>query len=68
MNVIVVIPARDEEELIGPCLDSVIAAATPATRILVVADGCVDGTAEVARSRGVEVLELGGRSVGAARR
>jgi len=68
MDVIVVIPARDEEALIGPCLDSVIAAATPTTRILVVADGCVDRTAEVARGRGVEVLELTGRSVGAARR
>jgi len=67
----VVIPARNEEELIGRCLRSVLAArhssAVPAP-IIVVADGCLDATAEIARGfPEVTVLEIESSNVGAAR-
>ena len=67
-HVAVVIPARNEEALIGRCLTSVIAAVTPQTSITVIADACTDGTAEVARSfAGVRVLEVDSATVGRAR-
>jgi len=67
----VVIPARDESATIARCLASVVAAAgrvdVPVS-IVVVADGCLDDTAEIARSfAGVEVLELESSNVGSAR-
>lgn len=51
----VVVPAHDEEELIGACLASVATAAARlgltgpgvVVRTTVVLDGCVDGTAAV---------------------
>ncbi|OKI13354.1 glycosyltransferase [Streptomyces sp. CB03911] len=69
----VVVPARDEEELLGDCLDALRrAAAHPRVRalpvrVVVVADACVDGTAAVARRHGTDLLELSAGSVGAAR-
>ncbi|WP_307852518.1 glycosyltransferase family A protein [Glaciihabitans sp. dw_435] len=74
----VVIPARDEEELIGQCLRSVQVAVqylqtargtlAPPVTIIVVADGCLDRTASVARAfPGVRVVELESANVGAAR-
>ena len=62
MTVAVVIPARDEADLIARCLSSIDSA-----RIIVVADGCADNTAEIARSRGVEVIEIDEANVGLAR-
>ena len=73
----VVIPARNEQQLIGRCLDSVAVAAASSralprrTRVdvVVVADSCTDGTAAIARSfAGVTVIETAVASVGAARR
>ncbi len=53
-----VIPARDEAERIGPCLDGLTA--DPALlEIIVVDDGSRDGTAEVARARGARVVAAG---------
>ncbi len=70
--VAVVVPAHDEEALLPDCLASLQRAAAqpglPPVRILVVADGCQDGTVAVARRAGVQVLETGVRSAGAARR
>lgn len=67
----VVIPARDEEELIGRCLRSVVDSARavrPRVTITVAADGCLDRTAQVARAfPGVNVIELEPSNVGAAR-
>ena len=67
----VVIPARDEEELIGRCLAAVVEAARHVplpVDITVVADGCLDRTTAVARSfRGVRVIELESSNVGTAR-
>lgn len=56
---VVLVPAHDEERLIGATLDSLLAQDHPAERfeIHVVADNCTDGTAEVVRRRGVEVHE-----------
>ena len=67
----VVIPARDEEQLIGRCLESVLASARlvdARVDIVVAADGCLDATSAVARRYpGVRVLELESSNVGAAR-
>ena len=51
--VTVVIPARDEEATIGPCVDSVLAGDYPADRldVIVVDDDSSDRTAEVVQAR-----------------
>ena len=72
----VVIPARDEEDSIVECLDSVVRAldAAPAgdsSWIVVVADGCSDQTARLARRRLAgrgTVIECSVASPGTARR
>ena len=71
----VVIPARDESELIGRCLESVLAAKRVveqtrqvAVLVTVVADRCTDDTADVARAfQGVTVVEIDAGNVGVAR-
>lgn len=58
----VIIPARDERDLMGRCLASVVdSAAQAGTRvmIIVVADSCSDGTARVARETGRKATERG---------
>lgn len=71
--VAVVVPAHDEEELIGGCLEAVRrATAHPALRdvrlgVFVVADSCRDATARIARAHGAEVAEESCGSAGAAR-
>ncbi|QOD44407.1 glycosyltransferase [Clavibacter zhangzhiyongii] len=71
--VAIVIPARDEEALVGRCIASVGVAAERAraagveVRVILVADDCRDRTAEVARAAGVEVIESAAGRVGAAR-
>jgi dolichol-phosphate mannosyltransferase len=51
----VVVPARDEEARLGPCLDA-LRADPDAGEVLVVDDGSRDATAALARSRGARVL------------
>nr|WP_196828854.1 glycosyltransferase family A protein [Frigoribacterium sp. CG_9.8] len=77
MAVAVVIPANNEQDLVGACLESVketIDAAQRAhpalpVRVVLVADSCEDNTVAIARSAGAtEVLEVALRNVGAARR
>jgi 1,2-diacylglycerol 3-beta-glucosyltransferase len=53
------VPAHNEELLILSCLDSLTRLRYPADRfdILVVADNCIDRTAELARQAGVRCLE-----------
>lgn len=55
----VVVPAHNEAEGIGQCLESLAACEEifPAAEIWVVADNCADATAEVARQHGANVLE-----------
>lgn len=66
----VVVPARDEEELIGDCLRSIHAAThlvPPPVELIVVADRCRDRTADVARELGATVVVTANGRVGAAR-
>jgi hypothetical protein len=53
----VLIPAHNEQLLIGQTLQRLLPQITDADRVLVVADNCTDKTAVIARSHGVEVLE-----------
>lgn len=52
----VLIPAHNEEKVLGGTLDSLRQCKVSPSSILVVADNCSDATAEVARSFGVRVL------------
>jgi len=69
----VVVPARDEEALLGACLRSVEVARLTMTRLgvpgvaVVVADSCTDTTASIARHTGARVLETAAGAVGTAR-
>ena len=69
----VVVPARDEQELLPGALAALGVAASRVARLgttvdlLVVADSCTDNTAEVARAAGVPVLEVDAGAVGLAR-
>jgi hypothetical protein len=55
---VVLVPAHDEELLIGRCVRSLKAQTYPGAlvQIVVVADNCGDGTAAAARSEGAEVF------------
>ena len=73
-HVAVVIPARNEEELIGRCLESVRAAIRHArsrrysVSVTVIADDCVDATIAIARRfEGVRVIGVQPAGVGTAR-
>ncbi|PNW09348.1 glycosyl transferase family 2 [Microbacterium sp. AG157] len=74
--VAVVIPAHDEEALIGRCLASVDRAVSRAKKrtpdlavaVVVVLDACTDTTAAQVRRWPVETVEIGARRVGTARR
>ncbi|KQS64842.1 hypothetical protein ASG41_15385 [Modestobacter sp. Leaf380] len=69
----VVVPARDEAELLPGCLAALArAAAHPdlagvPVLVVVVADLCTDDTADLARAGGARVVETGGGNVGDAR-
>jgi cellulose synthase/poly-beta-1,6-N-acetylglucosamine synthase-like glycosyltransferase len=52
----IIMPAHNEELLVGRSVASLRAAATPATRIFVVAHNCADSTAARAAEAGGEVL------------
>jgi hypothetical protein len=56
-KVAVLIPAHNEQLLIGQTLQRLLPQITAVDRVLVVADNCTDKTALMARSHGVEVLE-----------
>ena len=55
-EVTVVVPARNEETRIGPCLESLMAEGVPT---LVVDDGSTDRTADLARRAGATVIDAG---------
>jgi len=66
----VVVPAHNEEALLPACLAAlgqVAGRAGMPVSVLVVADTCTDGTADVARAGGARVIAIGARNVGAAR-
>ncbi|MDH6290942.1 glycosyltransferase [Rhodococcus sp. NM-2] len=70
-HITVVVPAHDEEALLPRCLEGLHTAAqavsVPVTTVVVL-DGCTDGSEAVVRRAGVDVVVLGARNVGAARR
>lgn len=53
----VLIPAHNEEIVLARTLQSVLAQLQPGDRILVVADNCTDGTADIARRHNAQVVE-----------
>ncbi|MCK9900286.1 glycosyltransferase family 2 protein [Frankia sp. Cpl3] len=56
----VVVPAHNEEAVIGRCLKSLTAdLPAGALEVVVVCNGCTDRTAEIARTFGVRVVESG---------
>ena len=68
-TVSVVIPAHDEARVLRTTLAALAAAArTETAHVVVVANGCSDDTAEVARAAGAQVVELGQASKAAALR
>ena len=78
-SVIIAVPARNEQALITSCLQSIrracdhaqtaLGTRCPPLLLIVVADGCVDRTVELARAQpGVRVIEQPPSGVGAARR
>jgi cellulose synthase/poly-beta-1,6-N-acetylglucosamine synthase-like glycosyltransferase len=54
----VIIPAHNEQELIGQCVRSVLAQATPDVTVCVVAHNCTDSTAQRAQEAGAQTLTL----------
>lgn len=56
-DVAVLIPAHNEEPVIAATIASVLRL-VPVQNVHVIADGCDDATAAIARTRGVNVLEL----------
>jgi cellulose synthase/poly-beta-1,6-N-acetylglucosamine synthase-like glycosyltransferase len=53
-----VVPAHNEETMVGACVASILASAQvrPSCEVVVVADNCTDGTAQRARDAGARVL------------
>jgi cellulose synthase/poly-beta-1,6-N-acetylglucosamine synthase-like glycosyltransferase len=56
-KVTVLVPAHNEEVVIGSTLEKLTPALKKQDRLLVVADNCNDATAEIARARGATVIE-----------
>lgn len=59
LRFLVLVPAHNEEPVIGRCLEAIERDRRPRDRVLVVADRCTDATAAIARSHGASVLERG---------
>jgi cellulose synthase/poly-beta-1,6-N-acetylglucosamine synthase-like glycosyltransferase len=57
LTITVLVPAHNEEDVLGATLDELLAQDRKPDRVIVVADNCTDRTIEIARSRGVEVQE-----------
>jgi cellulose synthase/poly-beta-1,6-N-acetylglucosamine synthase-like glycosyltransferase len=56
-QVVVLIPAHNEQAVIGATLETLVPTMPSRGRVVVVADNCTDLTAAIARSYGAEVLE-----------
>lgn len=58
----VLVPAHNEEAVIGATLTSLAEQHRPPDRVVVIADNCTDGTVLVARAAGVDVFETVGNT------
>ncbi len=56
---LILVPAYNEEKVIGDTLDALTADMRPRDQLVVVADRCTDATASIARAAGALVLERG---------
>ena len=65
-TVSVVIPVKDDAEMLARCLDALAGQSLAAFEIIVVDDGSTDPSAEVARSRGALVVPSAGSGIPAA--
>jgi glycosyltransferase involved in cell wall biosynthesis len=63
----VVIAVRDQVSYLGEALDSITAQTVPSTAVVVVDDGSVDGSGDLARARGVRTIRTEGIGPGGAR-
>src|SRR4051812_47079453 len=54
-RIAVVVPAHNEEAIIARTVGSILAQLPPNGRVLVVADNCTDGTAQIAARAGAEI-------------
>jgi cellulose synthase/poly-beta-1,6-N-acetylglucosamine synthase-like glycosyltransferase len=57
LRLLVIIPAHNEERVIGRCLEAIEADRRPRDLVMVVADRCTDGTVQIARSFKASVVE-----------
>lgn len=59
VGLLFLVPAHDEERLIGDCVRSILKMDYPRSRLtlVVIADNCTDATAQVARAAGAHCLE-----------
>lgn len=57
VSTVVMIPAHDEKEGVGPTVAGVRSQLAEGDRVLVIADNCTDETADRARAAGAEVIE-----------
>lgn len=55
-TVSVVVPARNEEEMIGACLESILQQEPPPHEVILVDNGSTDRTGEIGRRLGVQVI------------
>ncbi|NJR18573.1 MAG: glycosyltransferase family 2 protein [Calothrix sp. CSU_2_0] len=53
----IIIPAHNEETVIGSTVERLTPVLKPQDRLIVVADNCNDATAEIARTKGATVIE-----------
>jgi glycosyltransferase involved in cell wall biosynthesis len=58
LRVSVVVPAYNEEQTIGPCLDAILCQTVAADEIIVVDNDSTDGTAAVLRAYGDRIISL----------
>ncbi|KQW48883.1 hypothetical protein ASC77_09175 [Nocardioides sp. Root1257] len=62
LRLTVLIPAHNEEAIVGSTIASLRAQTTPPARVIVIADNCTDRTAEVVDDIGVEVRSTVGNT------
>jgi len=57
VTVTVLVPAHNEEDVLGATLDALHEQTRQPDRVIVIADNCTDATVSIARARGLEVRE-----------